>query len=371
MRSYRRSSFRLTLLVTVLLAAVSAQAGSAAVVPDGADRVVSVAPSNGPLAVGHGGGVNAFAHAPDVITVLPAPCPPVITTNTTLAADCLGPITIGASGVHLNLGGHTVTCGGVVTTTGITVIGLTGVRISNGTVRECGAAIRLRNGGTHHLSNLNLVANRCCGPSLMPPTGDSNFGDGVQIRTSNSNDLVNLRGTGNGISVFMWLGSQDNVLRSSDLSGGAPFSSVEIQDSDFNEIRGTTLRDSVFEGLLVSFGGNGNVVHSTTATNNNNGFDIGFTGGADNVIQSSRAEANRGHGIVLTAPATRTLIRSNTVLANRFGIRVGTGATANTIMSNRSLGNTLFDMSDDNPNCDANIWRSNTFVTANQPACIH
>jgi hypothetical protein len=56
-----------------------------------------------------------------VSTASAAPACGTVTSNTTLSSDCSGPLTVGASGITVDLGGHSVLCSGVPGVTGIDV----------------------------------------------------------------------------------------------------------------------------------------------------------------------------------------------------------------------------------------------------------
>ena len=77
-----------------------------------------------------------------------------------------------------------------------------------------------------------------------------------------------------------------------------------------------------------------------------------------------------GFGIEIGNSA-RNRIEENTANGNcSGGIALQFGSTENEIEDNTALGNQRFDLSDDGPNCDANRWVENRFLTANQ-GCIH
>jgi len=126
-----------------------------------------------------------------------------------------------------------------------------------------------------------------------------------------------------------------------------------------------------------------------------NGLDIGNAGilmdaGADRIVGPGTLTAwgtfagieLRGangsvRGVTVTASADGMLIdsdragndvRGNVLTSNSLGIEVVGGATGNTIIGNSATGNGT-DLVDDNGNCTSNVWRGNTFGTAN-PSCI-
>jgi parallel beta-helix repeat protein len=90
--------------------------------------------------------------------------------------------------------------------------------------------------------------------------------------------------------------------------------------------------------------------------------------GDNNTVQSSQVLGNVIDGIRLFG--ANNTVKGNTVNENRrAGITAISFATASTIVSNTALRNAI-ELEDENPNCDANVWRHNNFNTANQPQCI-
>ena len=95
--------------------------------------------------------------------------------------------------------------------------------------------------------------------------------------------------------------------------------------------------------------------------------------GADHVVKDVRADAN-GEGIRLDAPGGNNTIEKCSAHVNNgpptgTGIKVENGNTGNVIQKNTALFNDGPDLEDDNPNCDANVWRKNVFLTPTA-ACI-
>jgi hypothetical protein len=311
------------------------------------------------------------AHAAPRLAAPPAPCPALVVTNTTLKSDCLGPIRIGADGVHLNLAGHTVTCAGDLTRTGIVINGHTNDAVTNGTVSGCGTGIFVGGGGGNSLTNLAFVNNKCCAPAITPPDAGFNFGEGIDLNHSTGNALRAIGGTQNGIVVFLENGANNNRLEAGNFSLSGPFSNIEISSSNGNVVRSLTSTSAIFEGLLFSNGAASNSVQGSNMSGNLDGIGVGDFGGADNSVQANLANGNSRFGIVLYNGAVRTSVKANQTESNRVGILAAFGATANAITENTSLLNSLFDLADANPNCDANLWLNNNFVTTNQPQCVH
>jgi hypothetical protein len=129
-----------------------------------------------------------------------------------------------------------------------------------------------------------------------------------------------------------------------------PSFGIVLRFSDDNDLVG----NDVNNGMLF-IGSNNNTVVNNTA---NNGFGSGIALGG----------FSPGAGFV---PSSNNEIHANTTNNNSFsGIKSGFGSTGNNITGNNSFGNIMFDMDDENPNCDSNKWKGNHFNTANQ-SCIN
>ena len=88
-----------------------------------------------------------------------------------------------------------------------------------------------------------------------------------------------------------------------------------------------------------------------------------------NLVDRQPAPSSHFNGIALDDSARNT-IRANTVLHQPAGgIVLFLGAVENRIHANRAADNTPWDAEDDNPSCDANVWKANEFGTTNQ-GCI-
>ncbi|HLK08304.1 MAG TPA: right-handed parallel beta-helix repeat-containing protein [Candidatus Angelobacter sp.] len=141
---------------------------------------------------------------------------------------------------------------------------------------------------------------------------------------------------------------------------GSSFSSVTEVTADTNGV-----------GFL-DLGGSKNAFDGNTATNN--AFFV--FAGAITLVQSSgdavrnNTVTNNVFGIIDLGGGTSNDVRFNTV-TNNFGVGIGIAGTGDSIFLNTVTGTTDgADMQDTNANCDSNMWKHNTFGTANQP-CIN
>ena len=302
---------------------------------------------------------------------------PVVVSNTTLTTDCLGPLVVAADGVNVNLDTHQVICASEFTsTTGIDITNRIKVSITNGHVHNCGFALNVQGGGSHMFSNLHLDGNEY--DVVFQNTNSNQFTSTVfQNAASAAIELLgssynvfdsNLQITDNNAGVFISGGSNNNVVRSSTIENNPVFS-VEIASADGNSIIGNSIGLSPAPAVVLeSF-----ATHTTVSSNDIFGSDVGIDADAysrESLIMSNHIHDNTNDGILLSFSSLNQ-VEENNVMHNGVGIRVEAASSTNTLETNTSLGNATFDLEDDNPNCDANVWTNNNFRTANQPQCIH
>jgi hypothetical protein len=234
-----------------------------------------------------------------------APCG-TISSSTTLGSDCAAPLTVGASGITVDLGGHSVLCAPGVT--GIDVGDRSNVVIKNGSVSGCEEGV-------------------------LADGGDSNQYTGLTLMNNN-----------NGLEISH---SASSVIQ-----------------------RNRVVNNSIFAGVLL-FETTGSVVQRNTVSSS--GVGIFDNGGTNSVIMQNTAHDGLGSGNVgILIEAQSDVVMRNSAFANGTGIWVAGVLPihgSNRLMLNTSTKNGL-DMRDDFAGCDANVWKANNFVTANQ-GCIH
>src|SRR5262245_47000515 len=87
-----------------------------------------------------------------------AACGP-ITASTTLGSDCAAPLIVGASGITVDLGGHSVLCSGAPGEIGIDVGSWSDVQIENGSVSGCEEGVLADGGDSNEFRALTLTDN--------------------------------------------------------------------------------------------------------------------------------------------------------------------------------------------------------------------
>lgn len=304
-------------------------------------------------------------------------CGTVITEDTTLTHD-VGPcnkggLVVGADGITLDLGGFRVFGRDNRQKDGIGILlpGRSGVTVRNGVVTFFDAGVAIQGGSGNTVDG--ILANRNVGST----TGD--FGDGIAISGSAGNTItgndVTYNGPYDGIGLFG--ASTGNLIEGNFIGNNdVPFTGedgirIEGPGAAGNIVRGNTVVGSTLDGIAVfATGGNtGNVIEENTVTGNGFGHLAARPGDGirlfpranDNVVRNNHVHDNAGNGIIVARVLTST------------GVEIA--ATGNDILGNVATGNvrqanaaTTFDLLDQNPGCDANVWSGNVYGTAS-PAC--
>ncbi|TMK86270.1 MAG: right-handed parallel beta-helix repeat-containing protein [Actinobacteria bacterium] len=304
-------------------------------------------------------------------------CGDVITVDTRLHGD-VGPcssggLVVGGDGIRLDLNGHSVFgMADMGDGVGISVIGRSGVVVTNGTVSHFDAGVYIEGGGYNRLSHLSVQDNISSAQAHLSPDGTLSFGDGVVLNSDHNlidhNNIVH-NGPNDGIGVFANSGHntiRGNVVTDNDVRAGPGPSfddGIRLESGAHdNRIVGNIVEGNGRSGIAVFAYGSGNVVRTNAVRRN------GFTGGGN------QSGIGRGDGIRLYPGSTGTQVRNNDVFANRAdGIRVD--GQSNMITRNRTGGNGTggrgYDLHDGNrrPPCDNNVWRANTF-SRGRPDCV-
>jgi hypothetical protein len=250
-----------------------------------------------------------------------------ITSSTTLTADCAAPLTVGASGITVDLGGHSVVCDSPVNGIDIPSF-VSSSTVANGSA-EGGLGTCLNGVTVEGSSNrlTSLTANNALGAGfaisgdsnrLLAVSGNHNFNFGVQVTGS--------------------------------------FNTVQLGTFGFNGV-----------GASVASGTRNEIARSRTF--DSNGFGIVVTDNATGTGVTLNTSFDNFGGYAVASGTTRSILFLNQAYLNPFaGIWIQSGSNHNSVVLNGSYLNTL-DMRDDNANCDSNLWALNLFSTANQ-SCI-
>jgi parallel beta-helix repeat protein len=338
------------------------------------------------LLVGAGNVVPASAQAGETVS-----CGETIDHSLTVANN-IGPcdgdgLVVVASGITLDLGGHTVTGtgqnppGGVTfdlpEQVGVHLMGVRGVTVRNGTIGAFDAGVVVEGGGGNTIQalyvhdNINKLRPDLPNPEdpQNPTSAECNFGDGITTSDSSGNRIQANRVVHNGpFSGISLVGnSDDNVVsanqvqlnnvpnvRADESVGpcGAPFSRphqdigirIEGPGADRNRVQSNNVSGSELNGITI----HGYVCHPPgRPPEPNNGSNV-IT--ANNVSRNGFAAPNEtqdGIAILSQGPATVVCVAfGNTITGNistanaRHGIFVGgRGSHGNTISNNTVRNN--------------------------------
>jgi len=255
-------------------------------------------------------------------------------------------LTVEANSI-LFLGGHSVTCDGI--DVGVLMNG-SGSRLVYGTVSDCNVSgVEVAGTGGHHIKKVTAM-------------GNSN---GFGIRGgSHSNTFIYNTATNNFIVGFIGFNEEktnENVFRSN-TSTDNRFGYIVFGDR--NTFKYNLAKNSI-EGAGFDLIGNDNVVTKNRAISDPTGFAI-F--GNRNTLIANLAKANVANGFLMGEGSGYQVI-GNRAKNNSNGIFLVNGAINSKVLWNVALGNTEFDLIDENDECDANKWKWNWFKTRNRD-CI-
>jgi len=229
----------------------------------------------------------------------PVECGAVLMHDTVLTADltgCAGDgLVIGASGITLDLAGHTISGSGAAGSVGIENVGFDRVRIVNGSVRAFDIGVALKGGADR---------NRLRGLSA---DGGS---EGIRISDSHGNRVVE--------------GS----------FAGAGGHGIAIRDSARNLLGGNSATGNGGYGIAL-FGSHRNRISANTTSANLLGGIFVAAGSRRNRLSRNVASHNRDDGIHVDDPAT-TILRNIADDNDDLGIEAVPGVVAR---GNRAQGN--------------------------------
>ncbi|MDQ4133131.1 MAG: right-handed parallel beta-helix repeat-containing protein [Actinomycetota bacterium] len=324
------------------------------------------------------------------------PCNSIITTNTVLDSDvgpCVsGGLRIEASGITLDLNGHSVL--GTAQPgdgTGIHLLRVSNVTVKNGSVRNFDMGVAIEGGSGNTVRSITARDNI--------GTNSTNGGDGIAILSSQNNRIIgNItenNGALSGIGVYSTV-DMAHPRATTGVSSGNLIQGNQVLNNIASRFGDVTTTDNI--GIRVEPNSPGNFIIANQVIGNGlDGITL-FVGANNNVIRGNsvhrnglyRTTARRGNGIGLQSlpgqqGASGNLIENNVVTENGDngivlrGPRGGApGAINNVVRNNTAVRNAIlpllgpafgpaYDLNDNNPNCDNNLWRGNRYLTAEPP----
>jgi parallel beta-helix repeat protein len=285
-------------------------------------------------------------------------------------------ITINASNVDLDLGGHTLSGSGMGD--GVYVEGQSNATIHDGSVQGFVNGIELQrtlNGKITNVtvsqnSNLGIVGGDTFGVTVTGCTATQNHVYGMWFGSeARANTITRNTANGNGYGGIALGGAFATSITNNTASdnGGV---GIDVLTAIGNTVEGNTTDRNPLVGIQLYDHSNGNIVRGNSATGNGWGINMSI-GSAHNTVQNNTVSGN-STGIEVGGSdgnASFNTIQGNSATMNTLGIWVEAGATSNTLQGNTALSNGGWDLGDLNFGCDSNLWSNNIFQTANQP-CV-
>jgi parallel beta-helix repeat protein len=223
-------------------------------------------------------------------------CGQVIRASTTVTnnlAACAGDgLVIGAGGITVDLGGHTIAGAGLGV--GIRNDGHDDVTIRNGTVLDFDHGVLL-NGGT--------VRNTVTGLHLA-----KNEWSAIYLENASSNQLAQNRVADGDVGVRLTNGSSHNVLAGNVVGAGAGDSFVVEQGSDRNWLEGNSVQTSAGHALRVDASSNTMVLGNEIAGPSD--VAVTMTAAPGSVVQANRIGTGGDAGVVISG-STAGVVRFN------------------------------------------------------------
>lgn len=228
----------------------------------------------------------------------------------------------------------------------------------------------------------------------------TNGGDGIAILSSTNNriianDAINNGGL-SGIGIYTSVDSSQprsttgvssgNVIQRNRVLNNiaSRFGDVTTTDNDGVRVEPNSTGNFILDnqvigngldGIVLFVGSNNNVIrgngvhrnglHRTTARRGNGiGLQtlVGVNGASGNTIENNLVTENGDNGIVLRGPRGGALGAINNIVRNNAAYN-----NATLPLLGPAFG-PAFDLNDNNPACDNNLWRGNRYRTAD-PAC--
>jgi CSLREA domain-containing protein len=300
-------------------------------------------------------------------------CGQVVTQSIRVTNDlfeCPGDgLVVGAHGITLDLGGHTID--GTNLGFGILNNGFDSVTVTNGTLQEFDAGVQLGNGTALGIvSDLTLQLNELAGAQL------TNADDGTNGNIVRDNSI-----TGPGAGVLLLTGTQHaQVLRNTIAATGgiglhvlnASANRVEgneiagtgdgaliLEGAGDNTVIGNTVINSGDSAVIVHLGSNGNRIEANDLSESEAGIfvsqssdnelvgnvahDMGDSGivleeAHDGLVQGNDVRFNSG-GIEMDASTGNRVEANNASETGGTGIEVGDGAVRNVFVQNTASAN--------------------------------
>ena len=229
-----------------------------------------------------------------------APGTYTVTTDITAQPDT-NCITISASGVAIDLQGHTISGSGF--SSGIFGRGGQNIIIANGTI-------------TGFNQNINLEADYVSISNIV--VANAGF-SGITNNAGNVTVVTDTQANGNGLFGMYFYGNNNTISRTT-ADNNEHYGIAFLQESATNTVIDSTANGNGLGGMFFA-NGNSTVIDSTANENSSDGI---FIGGSNNVLKGNTTNGNSSQGISVVCPSN---LYSNAAQGNPGGniVTPGTG----------------------------------------------
>jgi parallel beta-helix repeat protein len=272
-------------------------------------------------------------------------CGSVVTHSVRLDRDIVGckstGLTVARSGVTIDFNGHTV--GGLGEAVGIHMVGVSGVKLRNGTVRGFELGLLMNRAPGSRIVRMRILGSADRGARVtaasrsvfrgVERSGNSDLG--VNFVRSHRLRIIGLKLGGNGDVGILLDRSHRNAIRRVRLVGNGD-AGVRLVDSNRNRLRRLTLIRNGDAGILLEASHHNRIIRNEAVGSSDSGIGLekasgnvvvgnslrgnaeGITadGGKSNCILHNRATFNGGAGIEIAAGSSGTRVGHNRVHCN-------------------------------------------------------
>jgi parallel beta-helix repeat protein len=260
---------------------------------------------------------TAIVLAPSPAQGAPLACGDVVTEDVILRRDitsCEGDgLVVGAGGITIDLGGHTISGSNSDDSAGIRIEGHDGVTVRNGTITAFEAGVLLASGADTNLVQ-DLVLTKGGGVFVFNSTSNVVTGNraldggaGVFLETSGDNLVTGNTLVRNVVGISVSSGEGNEIVRNVARAGSD--TGIEISDSDSSLVVGNRLVGNGFIAGLRVLRSDQTRIRGNVAIGNPIGIEVFDS--TRTRLRRNRAAENIGDGIVVTSGSSDTLVEAN------------------------------------------------------------
>jgi parallel beta-helix repeat protein len=263
-------------------------------------------------------------------------CGSTVTTNLTLTADLSCPsgdgLIVGATGITIDLGGHTITgsAGGI----GVTNPGFATVTIRNGAITGFGTAVQVTSAPGNLVETLHVTISETATGILL------NAADQAQVQNnvlSGGATAILLRADSNDPSNR----AEENVVFKNTISGSQE--AIAIVGSNDNHLINNTVTGGATAFRIAGGSGGNDLTNNHASGGSSTGLLVDASNNSSNDVGGNQFTDFEGAGILIEAGPSTTQLLGNKTIRNDVGISAGAAGSSlggNTANDNRVRGMT-------------------------------